>query len=175
MTTLKRYRLFIAVLVITFLLTLKDISLGYQTFRVSGQYLLDMLTILPPIFILIGLLDVWVPKKIVEDNVGDQSGIKGILISIFVGSAAAGPLYAAFPVAEAMLRKGGSLANVVIFLGTWAAIKIPMIMMEVKYLGWTFSLTRLALTLPVIILSGFMMQNLLKSKGDANSTRKVDS
>ena len=36
---------------------------------------------------------------------GPGSGIKGALISFILGSAAAGPLYAAFPVAAMMLKK----------------------------------------------------------------------
>jgi uncharacterized membrane protein YraQ (UPF0718 family) len=65
-------------------------------------------------------------------------------------------------VAGALLRKGCRLANAVIFLGTWATIKIPMLMMEVKFIGLPFALLRLALTLPAIIATGYLMEMILK-------------
>lgn len=110
----------------------------------SIDYLVEMLLFIPPIFVLVGLLDVWVPRKIVEKHIGPESGAKGVAISILVATAAAGPLYAGFPVADALLKKGCRLANAVIFLGTWATIKIPMLMIEIKFMDLPFALTRLA-------------------------------
>lgn len=65
------------------------------------------LAVLSPetIFILLGLLDVWVDRQTMMKYTGKGSGLKVILISFLLGSAAAGPLYAAFPVATVMLKK----------------------------------------------------------------------
>ena len=49
----------------------------------------EMITILPPIFILMGLMDVWVPKDTMVRFMGENSGIVGILLSFLLGSAAA--------------------------------------------------------------------------------------
>ncbi|OIN95670.1 hypothetical protein AUJ66_08555 [Candidatus Desantisbacteria bacterium CG1_02_38_46] len=100
--------------------------------RISAQYLIEVLSILPPILILLGLLDTWVPRKIVEKTLGERSGVKGAGIAILTGTAAAGPLYVAFPIAVFLLNKGASVFNAVIFLCSWSAIKIPMIMFESK-------------------------------------------
>jgi len=51
-------------------------------------------------------------------------------VSSLMGSAAAGPLYAAFPVAEVMISKGASMFNVMVFLGAWSTTKIPLFMFE---------------------------------------------
>jgi hypothetical protein len=83
-----------------------------------------MLSVLPPIFILLGLLDVWVDRATMMKFTGKGSGLKGVLIAFLLGSAAAGPLYAAFPVAGVMLKKGSSLFNVFIFIGAWSTTKI---------------------------------------------------
>lgn len=158
MNWLKRYAWFLVVILLDMGLRTVNPEKGAAAIRIGFDYLIEMLLFIPPIMVLVGLLDVWVPRHIVERNVGRGSGIKGILISILVGSAAAGPLYAGFPVADAMLKKGCRLLNAVIFLGTWATIKIPMIMMEVKFVGWKFSLVRLVLTVPAIVIIGFMVE-----------------
>jgi len=112
----------------------------------SKDYILEMLSILPPILILIGLFEVWVPKSFIEKAMGKTSRLKGILFSFLVGTAAMGPLYVAFPLGHSLLKKGASLFNVSIFLCVWASIKIPMILFEIKFLGVDFAGLRLALT-----------------------------
>lgn len=43
-----------------------------------------------------------------------RSGLKGFLLAIFIGSTAAAPLYAAFPVAAMIMRKGISFFNLML-------------------------------------------------------------
>lgn len=81
-------------------------ALGKRVFQVAFRNVLFMLSIIPPIFILVGLFDVWVPKEKVMKHLGDTSGFVGTAISLALGAFAAGPLYAAFPVAEVLLKKG---------------------------------------------------------------------
>ncbi len=131
---------------------------------ISKDYILEMLSILPPILILIGLFDVWVPKSFIEKAMGKASRLKGILFSILVGTAAMGPLYVAFPLGRSLLRKGASLFNVSIFLCVWASIKIPMILFEIKFLGADFAGLRLALTIPSIIVISWILNFILKGE-----------
>jgi uncharacterized membrane protein YraQ (UPF0718 family) len=124
---------------------------------VSKDYLLEMLSILPPVLILSGLFDAWVPKQTIERLMGDASGAKGASIAVLLGTAAMGPLYAAFPIGKSLLGKGASLYNVAVFLCVWASIKIPMILFEMKFLGAEFAILRLALTIPaILIISGLL-------------------
>jgi len=166
----RKYALFLLVVLLDLGLHLSGSGKGAVAAQTGFDYLIEMLLFIPPIMVLVGLLDVWVPRHMVEKNVGQGSGLKGIFISILVGSAAAGPLYAGFPVADAMLKKGCRLANAVIFLGTWATIKIPMIMMEVRFVGWKFALVRLTLTLPAIITTGFVVEKFVENSNPPNRT-----
>ena len=111
-----------------------------------------MLLVVPPIFLLLGLMDVWVPREMMMRFMGPGSGIKGSLIAFAVGSAAAGPLYGAFPVAAILMKKGASFTNILIFIGAWSTTKIPMLLFEMKALGFRFALARLAIDIPGIIL-----------------------
>ena len=106
---LKRYALFLALLVVNLVIVAVLPQKGIESFRITGSNLLDMLSVLPPIFILLGLLDVWVKRETMIRYTGKGSGIKGILIAFLLGSAAAGPLYAAFtvgPITRAELKIG---------------------------------------------------------------------
>lgn len=124
---------------------------------VSWDYLLEMILIIPPVFLLMGLIEVWVPKEKIKVWIGKRSGIKGMLIAFLLGTLPTGPLYIAFPLAATMLKKGASVKNVVVFLGAWAALKIPQLMVEIEFLGVSFALLRFALTATVLILSAIIM------------------
>ena len=78
--------------------------------------------------------------------------MRGCLLAFFLGSAAAGPLYAAFPMAGVLLKKGAGLFNVFLFIGAWATTKIPLIMFETATLGFRFMALRLACNIIGIIV-----------------------
>ncbi|GAB6089467.1 permease [Spirochaeta dissipatitropha] len=107
------------------------------------QQFLVMIRFLPPVFILLGLLDAWVPREYLIHHMGPESGIKGNTLAFLLGSAAAGPLYGAFPFAAVLMKKGSSRRNVMIFVGAWSTTKIPMLLFETAALGPRFSLSRL--------------------------------
>ena len=83
---------------------------------------------------------------------GEGSGAKGVVLALLLGSAAAGPLYGAFPVASVFMKKGVKFSNILIFLGAWSTTKIPMFLFEMQSLGSRFALTRLALNIPGILI-----------------------
>lgn len=140
---LKRYRFVIGIAIVLGIFTVFVPDIGRKTIDNTLAQLIQMLFIIPPVFILLGLLDVWVPREIMTKFMGDKSGIKGIVLSFLLGSMAAGPLYGAFPVAAIFMKKGARFSNVLIFLGAWSTTKIPLLMFEYASLGWKFATTRL--------------------------------
>lgn len=135
-------------------------ALAAASARADLRGLGQVLAIVPPVLVLLALFDAWVPKEIVERGLGPASGPRGVAFALLLGTAAAGPIYAAFPVGLSLRAKGARTANLVIFLGAWATIKVPMLMMESAFLGARFALLRLALTLPGIVGTGFLMERL---------------
>lgn len=158
----KRYFKVFVILLITLSLYLVNNELGAKAMDVTSYTLKEMFLILPPIFVLLGLLDVWVPRDTMVKYMGEGSGIKGVLLSIFIGSAAAGPLYGAFPVAAVFMNKGVKFSNILIFIGAWSTTKIPMFLFEVASLGEKFAITRLLLNIPGIILIGYVLGKIIK-------------
>jgi uncharacterized membrane protein YraQ (UPF0718 family) len=163
-TLIKRYRFFLIMLLVLGGLALQQPALGLKSANLAWTNLLDLLAVVPPIFLLLGLLDVWVPREIMIKLTGEGSGLLGITLSFLLGSFAAGPLYAAFPVAGIMLKKGSKLSNIMIFIGAWSTTKIPLLLFEATSLGWKFMLGRFLLNLPVILIIGYFVQKTLPEK-----------
>ena len=161
MKIIKKYSLFlisILVIVVLFFISKEHAFKATTTIKNSAK---EMLLILPPIFVLLGLLDVWVPRETMVKFMGEKSGIKGALLAFVIGSAAAGPLYVVFPIAAAFMRKDVKFTNILILIGAWSTTKIPMILFELSSLGPRFGLTRLALNIPLILFITFVMSKAL--------------
>lgn len=134
-------------------------DLAALAFHNSSYYFIEMIQIMPMIFLLTVVIDVLIPKETIIKHLGEDSGIKGGILALVLGSISAGPIYAAFPVSKLLLKKGASIGNIVIILSAWAVIKVPMLANEAKFLGVEFMATRWLLT----VLSIFAMSALLAS------------
>jgi len=139
-------------------LLLIDPPAGRKATQITLFSFKEMLLVIPPIFVLLGLLDVWVPREKMVRFMGDKSGLLGILLAVLIGSAAAGPLYGAFPVAAVFMRKGVKFTNLLVFLGAWSTTKIPMFLFELSALGASFALTRLLVNIPGIIGMAYLLR-----------------
>ncbi len=157
----KRYRAFLVVLAVMGMIFLFDRELGSIAFQKSGSTIWEMLFIIPPIFILLGLLDVWIPRETMMRFMGAKSGAKGVILAFLLGSAAAGPLYGAFPVASVFMRKGVKFSNILVFLGAWSTTKIPLILFELQSLGIRFTLSRLAMNIPGILIIAYTLSSMI--------------
>jgi len=167
MNSLRRYRWFILSLIGVGILTLVNRDLGVKAINTTAYSLKEMILVIPPIFVLLGLMDIWVPKETMIRYMGEGSGVKGTLLAIFIGSAAAGPLYGAFPIAAVFMKKGVSFFNVLVFIGAWSTTKIPMFLFEMTSLGAKFAVTRLLIDLPGIILIAWIIK-MMTSKDEIN-------
>jgi len=96
-----------------------------------------------------------------EKHIGKESGIKGIILVILLAMLQAGPLYGAFPVAYILHKKGASVKNIFIYLGAFSSMKIPMLGIEMGYLGIKFTILRTLISLPLFILIGYLMEKIL--------------
>lgn len=132
---------------------------------------LEMLKVVPPIFLIIGLLDVWVPRETMIKMMGKDSGLLGIVVAFLFGTFAAGPLVAAFPVAMIMLKKGARYANVLFFLTIWASAKLPIIFFQTTTLGLRYTLIS-NITLILVYLTGSFIVEKSLGKSELQSIYK---
>lgn len=171
---LKRYRAFLVVFVFIAVLTVVNYKLGLKALTISANSFKEMLFVIPPVFVLLGLLDIWVPRETMVKFMGEGSGIKGVILSILLGSAAAGPLYGAFPVAAVFMKKGVKFMNILIFIGAWSTTKIPMFLFEIAALGNKFAITRLFVDIPGIIAIAFIISRFVSQKEEEKIYANVE-
>lgn len=168
MKKIKPYMLLMLVVIADLIVFAGSPDLGKVILKSTGTNFAQMFGVIPPVFLLIGLMDVWVPREKVIKFMGEGSGITGVLLAILLGAAAAGPLYAAFPVAAIMIKKGAKFTNILVFLGAWSTMKIPMFLFEMASLGYAFAITRLLLSLTGILLMSWLIDKLMSEDEKRN-------
>jgi len=152
--------LFVLFSVGSYLIGFKPGLVIYSNFN---EFFIEMISFIPFLFIIIGLFDVWVPKEMLEKHVGRESGVKGIFLVILLAMLQAGPLYGTFPVAYILFKKGASVRNIFIYLGAFSSMKLPMLGIEIGYLGIKFTILRTLISLPLFICIGFIMEKIVGS------------
>jgi uncharacterized membrane protein YraQ (UPF0718 family) len=154
----KRYSFFlISLLILLIILTLNK-EVGFKSIQSAKSSFMQMVIVLPPIMILLGLMDVWLPRETLIKYMGEKSGILGVTIAITIGSIAAGPMYAAFPFTVILIKKGVRFSNIIIFMNAWCVTKISTLLFEISSLGYKFTLIRLTIDIPGVIIMGYLVQ-----------------
>ena len=161
---IKRYKFFLFSLVLLIIISSINKSVGYKSILSAYDSLIQMISVLPPIMILLGLIDVWVPREKLIKYMGNNSGLIGIFLSMLIASIAAGPMYAAFPFAAILIKKGVKFSNIIIFLNAWCVTKFSTLLFEVGALGYRFTLYRLIINIPGVILMGYIVNYFMDKK-----------
>lgn len=154
---------FIIILAYAIMTTINP-SMGIESVKNSGYYIKEMLMIMPVIFVLTALLDMWVSKEKIMKFLGKDAKAKGVFLAFVIGSISAGPIYAAFPMCVMLHKKGASIRNIIIILSSWAVIKVPMLLNEAKFLGPKFMVIRWILTVVAIIIFSWIADKIIKDK-----------
>lgn len=169
---LNRYKFVIIWVIICIIIYICNNRFGVNIFQNTKSSIIQMLEVLPPIMILLGLMDVWIPREYMMKYMGENSGFLGIILSILIASFAAGPMYAAFPFTAVLLQKGVKFSNIMIFLNSWCVIKISTLLFEIGALGYQFTLLRLLIDLPGVIVMAYIIDYILNRKSSKVSTVK---
>lgn len=128
-------------------------------------FFIGMLKVLPCAFILIGLFEAWVKQETVERHLGHGAGIKGYLWSIALAGTTVGGLYVSFPVAYVLYSKGANIRVIFTYIAASAICRIPMIIFEASFMGLKFTLIRLLVSLPLVIISSVYLGNYFEKSG----------
>jgi uncharacterized membrane protein YraQ (UPF0718 family) len=101
-------------------------------------------------FITAGMVQVLVPREIIARWVGDESGLRGILIGTLAGAFTPGGPYVSLPVAAGLLKAGAGISTMVAFLTGWSLIAVSRLPLQVGIMGWRFTWIQL---LSVVLLA----------------------
>ncbi|MBN2008382.1 permease [candidate division KSB1 bacterium] len=157
------YALFIGVFFIfLFYSHQTEFSPGMQIQQHFIIFMLQMLKVLPCAFIIIGLFDVWVKKETIQKHF---SGIRGYAYAILLAGTTVGGLYVAFPLACSLYKKGASLQLIFFYLFAAGIFRIPMTVFESSFVGVKFTIIRLLISLPLILIFSVALGTYLDNKG----------
>ena len=120
----------------------------------------DMLLILPPAFIIIGLFEIWVSREKIENSFGSASGFKRYIYAIMLAATTVGGTFVAFPVANSLYHKGADYSSVFTYITSASLVMIPMSIMEASIIGLEFTILRIGLSLPLVVISSIILNRI---------------
>lgn len=145
-----------------------SLSMGFEPGRAVGMNLLtftrDMVKVIPPAFLLMGLFDVWVKKETVERHMGPGSGVRGYLWALLLAGTGVGGIYVSLPLSAMLYRKGASLGLLFAYINASMICKIPMTLFEISFLGFKFTLVRYLVSLPLLFAASALIGCLLERR-----------
>lgn len=112
----------------------------------AWRMLLEILPLLVFALVLAGMIQALLPRELMSRWVGEESGLRGILIGTVAGGFMPGGPYVSLPLAAGLLRAGASVGTMVAFLTAWSLWAVSRLPMEIGIIGWKFTLVRLACT-----------------------------
>ncbi len=113
------------------------------------------------VFGLVGLLEVFVSPALIERLLGAQGGVRSLLVGDLLGSVAAGPPVAAYPVAAALLKGGAWAPGVATFIVSWTLVGFVSLPFEARTFGTRFAVARNLLSFVFAMVIGLLMGWLL--------------
>jgi uncharacterized membrane protein YraQ (UPF0718 family) len=130
--------------------------------RAAAQMTLQILPLLLFAFLAAGLVQVMLPRELVSTWVGEESGLRGLLVGALAGTLTPGGPYVSLPLAAGLLKAGAGTGTMVAFLTSWGLVSAARLPMEVAILGWRFTAIRLASSVLLAPLAGLLANILVR-------------
>lgn len=162
-STLMSYRLVLSVVALYGVAAINSPERAYAAASVAVKTFAGVAPIIVAVFAGLGLVQVFVDKQAMARHLGDRAGLPALLMAAAAGTILVGPVFVVFPLLKTMRDHGVSWAIITTALTAWA-VKLPMVPLEVTFLGWRFSIARMALTLIASIAMGSLMGRLMREK-----------
>jgi uncharacterized membrane protein YraQ (UPF0718 family) len=118
----------------------------------------DILPMLVFAFIMAGMIQALLPQELLSKWIGEESGIRGILIGTVAGGITPGGPYVSLPLAAGFLRAGAGIGTMVAFLTAWSLWAVSRLPMEIGVMGWKFTLVRFTCTFFFPPIAGLLAQ-----------------
>jgi len=118
----------------------------------------DVLPLLVFAFIMAGMIQTLLPQELLSKWIGEESGIRGILIGTIAGGITPGGPYVSLPLAAGFLRAGAGIGTMVAFVTAWSLWAVTRLPMEIGVMGWKFTFIRLVCTFFFPPIAGILAQ-----------------
>ena len=108
-----------------------------------------------------GLVQVLLPRDHVVRWIGARSGTRGLIIAAAAGAITPGGPMTSFPVVAALYGAGADRGALVAYVTSWSLLGLHRVLVwEAPFLGKDFVLTRLAASLVLPIIAGWLARRL---------------
>ncbi len=137
---------------------------GIDIFQNFLKFSKSMLKFIPAIFMILGLFEVWTNRAIIEKHLGEESGIKGYFWALVLSVSMIGGLHVAFPIAYSLYKKGASLKVIFAYITFTTVCRVPMNLFEISFMGIKFTLVRLLVSIPLMLIFSQVLSKYLSTK-----------
>jgi len=127
------------------------VSAGFKT---GGLQLLKFLPILAIAFLMMGFVDVLLPRSVVETWLSDAAGFKGMGVAWLAGMLTPGGSIIGMPLAAGLFKAGVGPAVLVTYLTSLACLSIMRMPLEAGFLGWRLMALRVVACLVLPFIAG---------------------
>lgn len=140
----------------------KDKNIASEGVSKGVKMLINMLPLLTSAFLVAGLLETVIPRQIISDLMGENSGLTGILIGSIVGALIPGGPYVAFPIICSIYHAGAGIPTTVSFIAGWSMWSIGNWPYEIALISPLFTVIRIASTLVFPPIAGLIASSVIK-------------
>lgn len=140
------------------------IVMAYRRGRVKEGFILSwrmffgVLPLLILAFVLVGFIQVLLPKEMLQTWMGEEAGWKGLLLGSSIGALIQGGPYAFFPLFGSVFRDNVSTGTAVAMITAWGMINVGHLPYEMAFLGPRFVALKYSLYIALPALAGFLAQ-----------------
>lgn len=121
---------------------------------------LNVLPLLLFAFIIVGFIDLLLPKEALQAWLGGESGWRGLIIGPAVGALIQGGPFAFFPLFDTVFRDSVSIGTAVAMITAWGMINVGHLPYEFAFLGPRFVILKYSMYIALPSLAG-LLANLL--------------
>ena len=130
-------------------------SKGFEIGKIVYNTFIQTIKIILSVFVFISLITVWLTPEQIAKYFGKEAGWKRFLIASIVPMFLGGSLFTIFPLIGTLIDNGISYGVALAFITSWSA-KIPMIPLEIHFLGLNFTIIRTLLVIPTAFIIGYL-------------------
>ncbi len=131
--SIETYIIYGLAIVLIIVSSFKDLSKTKKGIKKGMKSFLKLLPVLLPLFLFIGILLAIVTPDFISSLLGEDSGIAGIILGLFLGSITFMPPFVAYPLGVELLSNGGAYPQVAGFLVTLMSVGLVYFAAESKF------------------------------------------
>lgn len=124
--------------------------------KLAGETIWNNLPRLLAGFLMAGLMQVLLPKELIARWLGNEAGVKAILIGCVVGGLIPGSPYVVFPIIAGLYKAGAGIGSVVGFITAWSLWSVSRLPVEMGLIEPKVAMIRYAITFIVPPLAGLL-------------------